>query len=628
LRIIPDIIPITRLLIEKAGETFNLDNIQRAFLMKKKIAIILLLTCLISSVTYGQDYWNTRTQLLPWRFPIPAGQQVKHVDLDNDGDPDLIYTFINSIPVVWIDDDDDMKWTDFEGDTDNDCVLIDLNRDGIFAGPGDLSVDWADEDGDGIADIQIVASNGGLNNRYFFDWEADFMIFIDLEKDNIKHFIDWNDIKMYAWDRTGHSNFYADYHGNTLFLKMHASTFRINDMRYSWENPFLFFDPDKDGLSEWTIRMQDTPYFRQKDGNNEKFSDVSSDIDVIFSESITSVAMAWDLDNDNGQGNEFDFDMTIQFSGPGFNYSDQVHRYKSLRGLKEANALMYDSRWRKLDELIYPDHKTAWDLIFKKGNWTTCRFSFDEDDDCNRWERVELYNSRGDLFKIGKNKGGLDSNPQADAAGDRGEFDQDNSGKGNLYIGAFDGRIHLYGAEWGAWRIDQGASSFQGFGGLYDPHGSDRIQKEPERFATVKYTDSDNNGFFDLLEYDLDGDGVFEEKISLIELGINDVTTVVNTSEMGYNDFRKLFRQVAEKQFSSAGEAIKLAKSLDVNPDWYAFWMSPRTLHEKYDYGFWLNFYLYRDMRQAASSMNNNELVRKLDKAYYSGNWKLAGTLK
>ena len=45
--------------------------------------------------------------------------------------------------------------------------------------------------------------------------------------------------------------------------------------------------------------------------------------------------------------------------------------------------------------------------------------TYDEDDDCNRWERVELYQP-GDPFKVGRNKGGIDSNGQADPAGDRG----------------------------------------------------------------------------------------------------------------------------------------------------------------------------------------------------------------
>ena len=174
------------------------------------------------------------------------------------------------------------------------------------------------------------------------------------------------------------------------------------------------------------------------------------------------------LDNDNGQGNEFDFDMSLRFTGPGFDYSDQMHKYKSLRGLEAANKLMFDSRWRKMDELIYPGRETSWDLIFQKGQWKDCRFVFDEDDDCNRWERVEFYDPRN-LFKVGTNKGGLDNNQQADGAGDRGEWDQDCSGKGQLYIGAFDGRLHLYGAEWGAWRIDADRLLLSGFWWIVRP---------------------------------------------------------------------------------------------------------------------------------------------------------------
>ena len=124
------------------------------------------------------------------------------------------------------------------------------------------------------------------------------------------------------------------------------------------------------------------------------------------------------------------------------------------------------------------------------------------------------------------------------------------------------------------------------------------------------------------MEYDLDGDTIFEEKISLKELGIEDTAPIINTANMKYDDFTKLFKQVAEKQFSRAGEAVKLSRSNGINPEWYGFWMNPRTLHEKYEYGYWLNFYLYHDMRQMAVSNKNMDLVKKLDIAYYSGDWK------
>ncbi|MFQ6927807.1 MAG: hypothetical protein ACLRS8_06770 [Parabacteroides merdae] len=64
-------------------------------------------------------------------------------------------------------------------------------------------------------------------------------------------------------------------------------------------------------------------------------------------------------------------------------------------------------------------------MTFKEGKWDKVWFTYDEDDDCNRWERVELYQPR-DPFKVGKNQGGIDNNGQADPAGDRGEWDEDN----------------------------------------------------------------------------------------------------------------------------------------------------------------------------------------------------------
>lgn len=192
--------------------------------------------------------------------------------------------------------------------------------------------------------------------------------------------------------------------------------------------------------------------------------------------------------------------------------------------------------------------------------WDYCWFVFDEDDDCNRWEHVEFYEPK-DMWKIGGENGDLDNNKQADAAGDRGEFDLDNSGKGNLYIAPFDGRLHLFGAEWGPWRIDMNAASYQGYGGLYPPTKSHvRDQKEPEGWATIRYSDTDNNGFFDMIEYDLDGDTIFENRVSLKELGINDSADVIPTAKLNYKDLQKTFSEMAEKQFKRAGKSIHPAK--------------------------------------------------------------------
>jgi hypothetical protein len=568
-------------------------------------------------------YWNKQTQLIPWRIvPVVALQQM--VDLDKDGDPDVIKALLNdSIPVLFIDDDDDMKWADQQGDTDNDCILLDRNRDGIFAGPWDFSVDWCDNNKDGKADIQLVVNNGGAKLRNYWDWSADYMWFFDHDEDGIMHYIDWNRLTIQAWEHSGHANFYKDYQGNSTFLKMHASSFRINDLRYNWENPFIFYDNNKDGLTDWAIRLVDTPVFRDpKDGTALGFKDIDTTYDVRFTKKIDYAALTWDLDRDNAAGNEFDFDMSLLFKGKGFSYEKDKYTLKNWQGLSQADTFLFDARWRKIDHLFFPNREVAYSSVFQKGEWKECRLVFDEDDDCNRWERVEFYDPK-DLFKSGTENGGLDHNKQADVAGDRGEFDLDNSGKGQLYIGNWDGKIHLYGAEWGAWRIDQLAYSFQGFGGNYERWGRERLQRSVAIFPTVYYKDSDANGFIDFVAYDLNGDQIFEDSVSLLKLGIDDKATLYQTASFNYTDFQKLFEAAANRSWQQGQQALKVAQASGLDTYWYNFYMYPKSLHQRYEFGYWLSFYLYQDLRYQAKQKGDLRRINLIDKAYYAGNWDL-----
>ena len=560
-----------------------------------------------------KEYWNANTLLIPYRLPpAPAGYKPTYIDLDGDGDPDILRTVTaNGIPVQWIDDDDDMQYGDLEGDTDNDCLMIDRNKDGVYGGYGDLIIDWVGEDEDGNPAMQVVVDNIPEANR-MKTGNGHYMWVVDTDKDDVFNYIDWNTFTLRCWIHNGLSDFYEDYNGKSTFMKIHSTTERVNDVRMNWENPFLFYDPDNDGLTEMAIRFCDSPKIVKENGQAN--SVLSGDIDWV------SVSM--DTDNDNAPGNEFDFDMTIHFTGPGFNYENQKHINKNLRGLPEADTFFLDARWRKLPELLYPDHDAAWDLTFKEGKWDKVGFTYDEDDDCNRWERVELYQPR-DPFKVGKNQGGIDNNGQADPAGDRGEWDEDNSGHGQLYVSPIDGKIHLYGAEWGCWRIDQNARYYQGMGGIYDGYGPKRIETEPTVFPTVKYTDTDNNGFFDLMEFDLDGDKVFEQRLSMKELGLDDRCQVINTASMKYEDFVDLESKVSDAMWKNAEKAVEVAKTKKLNTKWYALMLQPKSIRERYHYGFWLQFYLYNDLKDLAERTNDKALASVIDKAYLQGKWEL-----
>ena len=114
-----------------------------------------------------KEYWNANTLLIPYRLPpAPAGYKPTYIDLDGDGDPDILRTVTaNGIPVQWINDDDDMQYGDLEGDTDNDCLMIDRNKDGVYGGYGDLIIDWVGEDEDGNPAMQVVVDNIPEANR-------------------------------------------------------------------------------------------------------------------------------------------------------------------------------------------------------------------------------------------------------------------------------------------------------------------------------------------------------------------------------------------------------------------------------------------------------------------------------
>lgn len=581
--------------------------------MKKNLLMLALLP-FAALVCNAQDYWNNGTQLQPFRFPMfPSDARIEALDLNGDGTQDGIKSVIHGdIPVLWLDDDGNMRNGDAEGDFVNDCILVDRNKDGKY----DFIVKHVDLNDDGVADMQIILDYP-VGKQWPKEWNSPhYMVVIDEDRDGVFNYVDWNTISLQCWEKNGLSDFYTDYSGNTMFLKAHRVTNDLMDLRYNWENPFIFYDYDGDGLSEIALRFCDQPYV------DEQASSLG------FTRKQYLGRMGWfsigiDLDNDNCPGNDFDFDLTLRYGADNaFEYHECVHPLKNMRGLKEADKFFPDPRIRELTELIYPDRNQAWKKAYG-GKWKFAYLTYDEDDDCGRWERVELYDDR-DAFKVGKKMGGVDNNTQADPAGDRGEWDNDFSGGGDIYVGAFDGRIHLYGAERGVWRIDQNTEYYQGW--------DRRFQKlDPEKFATIEYLDTDGNGWFDTVNFDLDGDCTYEETVSLAALGIDDSCKVLDVSAMQYKDYTKLFKKVAENMWKSAQSARRVAAKYGVSTFWYGKMMNPLDLREKYHDGWWLQFYIYKDIeykiksdiaRGTVPQAEGEAQITQLRKAYFSGNWK------
>jgi len=574
------------------------------------LTVLSLLPCAYASAQ--NRYWNDNIPVQSYRIPpAPVGFQPEFLDLNNDGRQDAVKTVTrDDIPVLWLDDDNNMKEGDREGDLVNDCLLVDRDKDGVY----DLIVKYADIDSDGKADLQLICDypEGFVQNPLVPG--GHYMWVFDEDHDGVFNYIDWDTMTLKCWEKNGISDFYTDYSGNSLFIKAHRNTLHFKDLRINWENPFIFYDYDRDGLSEVAVRICD---WTKKDPEAE----ASGFNRTQYHGDVTWFSMGIDLDNDNCEGNDFDFDMTVRLiadgkkddSVTGFNYMDCVHPLKNMRGLPEADKFFPDPRIRQLTELIYPDRNQVWGRTWN-GSWDHAWFTFDEDDDCGRWERVELYEPR-DIAKIGKHKGGIDNHNQSDCSGDRGEWDDDNSGKGNLYVSAFDGRIHLYGAEWGSWRIDQNTQYYQGFDRAWQ-------NTAPSKWSTITYKDTDNNGFIDTILYDLDGDSRYEETVSLKELGISDVCEVIDITRMNYKKYVKLYDKVCKDIWAGAELAWKAALLCGVDPFWYAKMHSFKSAAMRYSQGYWLQYYIYKDIEYKYLCEGNEFMALAVKKAYFSGDWQ------
>jgi hypothetical protein len=114
---------------------------------------------------------------------------------------------------------------------------------------------------------------------------------------------------------------------------------------------------------------------------------------------VTEAMAGWDLDNDSTKGNEFDFDISWKFTsaedgkhGETIDYtksSDKHPKMKAPQWVLDGKYFRYDN-WRKIEDFCYVTHDKCFDEMWKT-NWRDCWMTFDEDDDDQRWERVELY---------------------------------------------------------------------------------------------------------------------------------------------------------------------------------------------------------------------------------------------
>ena len=80
-------------------------------------------------------------------------------------------------------------------------------------------------------------------------------------------------------------------------------------------------------------------------------------------------------------------------------------------------------------------------------------------------------------------------------------------------------------------------------------------------------------------------------------------------------------KRMSEGIWKRANQAVEVARQYGINPLWYAKWMQASTIREKYNRGYWLQFYLYKDMEDLFIRQGDAGKLRLLNQAYYSGDW-------
>ncbi|MDR0533132.1 MAG: hypothetical protein LBH01_04170 [Verrucomicrobiales bacterium] len=556
------------------------------------------------------------------RSPQPD-DEVLSLTVGDAKQPNVLERWWHGKRVRWIDEHGTLQHGDLRGDAVNGLLQIDMDGDGVYDGPDDMNIKWCDTNGDGIPDVQAIVVNPtkwGVTKQEQTGHPV-WMLFINHDKHGVLGWIDWEKFNFHCWDFTGMCNWLPNYHGNNDFVKTHAPAYAFNDPRLNWENPFSFYDETGNGVSNMAIR-----WCAPQPVKNGK---------VEIPPVVDSAFVTMDIDGSAAKGNETSYDLTLHGAGGKVDISGMVHPLNNFAGDAKFDPLFYHNEWRHIKEVIYMDRNKGYDTFFQT-KWQTMYFTFDEDGDDHRWERVEMmypttnYRPDGppvDLYSTARfknKKGGMDGAFQSDTLGDRGEFDLTNKGGGKLYIGNFDRKLHLYGADWGAWTVDREGKYH---GGAGEPTKKPEATKVGE---VVKYTDTDGDGFIDLIEYDYDGDRKIDLKVDLKEYKTKDgkpaqVAEIIDPAPLGWKGMHELFNKMAQQGWVEALEVYRAAWKRDLTTPEMDKLAAASSLMQRYQNGYWLKELVFREIRArllAAKTPAADKLLHDYIAAYYSGDFE------
>ena len=541
---------------------------------------------------------------IDWRRTALTGSkpddQILRLTIGNGDKPNILERWWNGKRVRWLDEAGTMKAGDVRGSLVNSSLQFDMNGDGFYDGDDDMNVRWSDTDGDGVPDFQaIVLMPGGWDEKTkTYRNTGQFATMRNHDRRGVLWWLNWTNINYHTawWDTTGTCAWLPNYHGNNDFTKNLWAPHLMDDPRLSWENPFSFYDEDGDGVSEMSVRWATAlPLGKPR---------------YTIPATLEMAHVSYDLDNNSGYGSETAYDLTLHGTRGKVDYSTMSQPIPGFAGKTVFDPCFQHNEWRRLTELLHVDRRQAHDLAFTTP-WKEWWLTFDEDGDDRRWERVETYypyrkigGAPVDPFsistpKVDDAKPGPSWHPQSDSLGDRGEFDLDNSGGGKLYIGKFDKKLHLYGAEWGVWLVDRNAE----FQGGRDAQSRKSTKPRAKQVGeVVKYTDTDSDGFIDTIAFSYKGDQTYDFTVSLKEYAKDgdeaQKAEIIDPRALGWKGMHELYQKLATQAWDDALAIYRAAWKRDLTSPEIDRLAAGASLRERHMNAWWITEGVFRAIRQ------------------------------
>ncbi len=382
------------------------------------------------------------------------------IDRDGDGKNDEVWyidTAVRHMPhtrpvlVRVIDEDGDLD-KHKGGDLDSDLYVADWKADGTV----DVVLDYQDNDGDNDLDemgcYYWAARYGYIGGPALLVWWGR-----DDGDDNLL----WHDVSCtYSQSRC---QYRCHFSGDEQLVE-----FGIKADLEKWvpifEDPFLFYDPDKDGCSEVVLRVS----------GQEEY--------------VESIRYSFDVDDDAYGRRTHDYDFSITALAPGTRWFKKDRKVLSerkapaamlettkLRGIPTGPWLKRDCALKWVNESSWPRAVLTWDEMNANCEGNHKR------DPYERWEGVIAHSSKN-FPQIG--------GPPCSALNKRNEVAVKGVKNLRLYLDQTDWRLHLEGATEGWLHVDYNLD------GKVD--------------AKITYFDDNEDGYFDRRQLDVDADGQFD----------------------------------------------------------------------------------------------------------------------